>query len=166
GVPEDVLIDSGARTSARSVYLPIARDMLPDALTVFDFAEPGFVSGSRDATNVPSQALYLLNSPFIATAALKLAERVTATYPSRSEGDAASILAQRVQLAYGLAFSRAPSEPERQEAYNFFSKFPSPSPPLGTESRTVSLNKIDPSTAAWTSFCRALFACAEFRYLN
>src|SRR5439155_23667981 len=34
GVPEDALVESGARTNARSVYLPIAREMLPDALTV------------------------------------------------------------------------------------------------------------------------------------
>jgi hypothetical protein len=138
--------------------------MLPDALTVFDFAEPGFVSGSRDATNVPSQALYMLNSPFIATAAQKLAERVMATYPAGQSGDAATNLAQRVQLAYGLVFSRAPSEAERQVAYNFFSKFPSA--PSGGDVRTVSLNKTDPATAAWISFCRALFASAEFRYLN
>ncbi len=65
GVPEDVLVESGVRTNARSVYLPIAREMLPDALAVFDFAEPGFVTGSRETTSVPSQALYLLNSPFI-----------------------------------------------------------------------------------------------------
>jgi hypothetical protein len=155
GVPEDVLLEAGARTTARSVYLPIARDMLPDALTVFDFAEPGFVSGRRDTTNVPSQALYMLNSPFIATAAQKLAERVMATYPAGPGGDAAANLAQRVQLAYGLVFSRSLSEEERQAAFHFFSKFPSAST---TDSNAM--------TSAWTSFCRALFASAEFRFLN
>lgn len=63
GVPEDVLVEAGTRTNARSIYLPIARELLPDALAVFDFAEPGFVNGSRETTNVPSQALFLLNSP-------------------------------------------------------------------------------------------------------
>jgi hypothetical protein len=53
--------------------------MLPDALAVFDFAEPGFVSGSRETTNVPSQALFLLNSPFIATAAQKLGGAIAGT---------------------------------------------------------------------------------------
>jgi hypothetical protein len=52
--------------------------MLPDTLAVFDFAEPSLVSGRRETTNVPSQALFLLNSPFIATAAQKLGERVMA----------------------------------------------------------------------------------------
>ena len=145
GVPEDALVESGARTNARSVYLPIAREMLPDALTVFDFAEPGFVSGSRETTNVPSQGLYMLNSPSIANAAQKLAERVTATYPG---------IDQRVQLAYWLVFSRAPSEVERQAALSFFSKFP------GAAAST------DTTTAAWTSFSRVLFASAEFRFLK
>src|SRR6185437_6939609 len=115
GVPEDVLVEAGARTNARSVYLPIARELLPDALAVFDFAEPGFVNGTRETTNVPSQALYLLNSPFIATAAQKLAERVMAAYPADE---------QRVAFAYWLVFSRGPSDAERQAAFDFFSKFP------------------------------------------
>ncbi len=63
GVPEETIVDSGSRSKNRSVYLPIARDILPDALAVFDFAEPTLVSGSREVTNVPSQALYLLNRP-------------------------------------------------------------------------------------------------------
>ena len=85
GVPEDVLVEAGSRTTARSVYLPIARELLPDALAVFDFAEPGFVTGSRETTNVPSQALYMLNSPFIASAAQKFAERVIAAYPASTQ---------------------------------------------------------------------------------
>ncbi|MEQ1860205.1 MAG: DUF1553 domain-containing protein [Chthoniobacteraceae bacterium] len=143
GVPEDALVEAGARTNARSIYLPIARELLPDALAVFDFAEPGFVNGTRETTNVPSQALYMLNSPSIANAAQKLAERVTATYPG---------IDQRMQLAYWLVFSRGPSEAERQAASSFFAKFP------GTTT--------DATTAAWTSFCRVLFASAEFRFLK
>lgn len=142
GVPEDVLVEAGSRTTVRSVYLPIARELLPDALAVFDFAEPGFVTGSRETTNVPSQALYMLNSPFIASAAQKFAERVTTSTTDET---------QRVQLAYGLAFSRSPSETEQQAAADFFAKFPSTN---------------NASAAAWTSFCRALFASAEFRFLN
>ena len=147
GVPEDVLVDAGSRTTVRSVYLPIARELLPDALAVFDFAEPGFVTGSRETTNVPSQALYMLNSPFIASAAQKFAERVIATHPASTDNNDA----QRIQFAYGLVFSRSPSEAEQQAASDFFAKFP---------------NNHNAATTAWTSFCRALFASAEFRFLN
>jgi hypothetical protein len=162
GVPEDVLVEAGARTCARSVYLPIARGLLPDALAVFDFPEPDFVSGSRQTTNVPSQALFLLNSPLIASAAQQLGERVRAAYPQMANGGGgAANLAQRVQLAYQLVLSRAPSEAERQAAFNFFTKFPV-SPAAG-DVRDVST---DSAIAAWTSFCRVLFASAEFRFLG
>ena len=158
GVPEDVLVEAGARTNARSVYLPIARELLPDALAVFDFAEPGFVKGSRETTNVPSQALFLLNSPFIATAAQKFGERVIVAHPGPAGFD------QRVQLAYWLAFSRAPSDAERQAASDFFSKFPGA--PAAGDIRTASILSPSTETAAWTSFCRVLFASAEFRYVQ
>ncbi|MFO0843082.1 MAG: PSD1 and planctomycete cytochrome C domain-containing protein [Gemmataceae bacterium] len=46
----------------RSVYLPVLRDRLPDVLDLFDFAEPSLVTGDRETTNVPVQALYLMNS--------------------------------------------------------------------------------------------------------
>ncbi len=144
GVPEEQLVEAGTLSLARSVYLPIARSMVPDALAVFDFAEPGFVSGRREVTNVPEQALYMLNSPMLATAAQKLAERVLAAHPSTTSQ------AQRVQHAYGLVFSRSPSEAEQKAAADFFAKFPSP----------------NSATIVWTSFCRALLASAEFRYLN
>jgi hypothetical protein len=158
GVPEDMLVEAGARTNVRSVYLPIARDLLPDVLAVFDFAEPGFVNGRRETTNVPSQALFLLNSPFIATAAQKFGERVIAAHPGADSFD------QRLELAYSLAFSRAPNEAERQAASSFISKFP------GTlaagDSPTASVASSGGETAAWTSLCRVLFASAEFRYLK
>ena len=68
-----------------------------------------------------------------------------------------------MQLAYWLVFSRAPSEAERQAASNFFAKFPGA--PAAGDVRTVSTVP-DAETAAWTSFCRVLFASAEFRYLK
>ena len=162
GVPENVLVEAGARSTARSVYLPIARGLLPDALAVFDFPEPDFVSGSRETTNVPSQALFLLNSPFIASAAQKLGERVGAAYPGGANGGGgAANLAQRVQLAYWLVLSRAPSEAERQAAFNFFTKFP-----VSSTAGDVRAVSTDSAIAAWTSFCRVLFASAEFRFLG
>ena len=49
----------------RSVYLPIVRNDLPEALRLFDMADPELVTGRRPVTNVPAQALYLMNSPFV-----------------------------------------------------------------------------------------------------
>ena len=61
----------------RSVYLPIVRDFVPSCLEVFDFAEPSLVVANRDATNVPSQALYLMNNSFVIEQAKALAHRIS-----------------------------------------------------------------------------------------
>ena len=153
-----------AATNVRSVYLPIVRDLLPDALDVFDFAEPSLVTGARETTNVPSQALFLLNSTFVATQARLLGERVMASYPGGPNGGAAANLGERVTYAYWLVFSRPPDTVERTAAMSFFGKFPA-AWSKGDQS-TPGLRNAEASTAAWTSFCRALFASAEFRYLN
>jgi hypothetical protein len=164
GVPEDELVEAGARSNARSVYLAIARELPPDALAVFDFAEPGFVSGNRETINVPSQALYLLNSPFIATAAQKLGERVMATCPPKGSGDTSANLAARVQLAYSLVFSRPPTAAEGQAASEFFANFPAVSGSRNV--RAVSTGADDATSDVWASFSRVLFASAEFRFLK
>ena len=113
-------------------------------------------------TNVPSQALYLLNSPFIATAAQKLGARVVAAYPAGPNGGRSAELA--LQFAYWLVLSRAPSAAEREAAFEFFANFPSAS--AAGEVRTISTAPNDPTAEAWTSFCRVLFASAEFRFLK
>ena len=46
----------------------------------------------------------------------------------------------------------------------FFGKFPA-AWSKGDKS-APGLRNAEAATAAWTSFCRALFASAEFRYLN
>jgi hypothetical protein len=162
GVGEESIIHAAG--NVRSVYLPIARDVVPDALAVFDFAETSLVTGARETTNVPSQALYLLNSTFVSLQAQALADRVLKGYPGGPNGGVSASFDQRLAYAYWLAFARGPDAVERKAAADFFGKFPSnwkkgDTTPLG-------MRDADNVKAAWTSFCRALFASAEFRYLN
>ena len=148
----------------RSVYLPIARDVAPDSLTAFDFVDSTLVTGTRDATNVPSQALYLLNSEFVAEQSKLLAERVLKAYPAGPNAGATANLDQRTTYAYWLVFNRQPDAVEKQAAATFFMKFPSNYAKGDTSAPGV--KGADAITAAWTSFCRSLFSAAEFRYLN
>jgi cytochrome c553 len=161
-VSEQQLAASGGTEFARSVYLPIARDVPPDALGVFDFSDPNLVTGDREKTNVPAQALYILNSEFTAKAAQKLAERVMTTYPG--SGTMANF-DQRVAYAIWLTLGRAPTAAERTAASNFFQKFPS-NWSKGDTRRPGGLKNVDEVKAAWTSFCRSLFGASDFRYLN
>ena len=63
-------------TNYRSVYLPIVRDVLPESLALFDFANPALVTGDRETTNVPSQSLYLLNNAQVVALSDAFARRV------------------------------------------------------------------------------------------
>jgi hypothetical protein len=164
GVSEEQLTNSGGSTMVRSVYLPIARDVPPDALAVFDFSDASLVTGARDTTNVPSQALFLLNSDMAAAASRKLADRVMSAYPAGPNGGVGANLDQRVALAYWITLGRSPTQNERTAAWNFFQKFPS-NWSKGDKS-SPGMKDAEDVKAAWTSFCRALFATSDFRYLN
>lgn len=62
----------------RSVYLPVARNNLAPDMEIFDAANPEMTAGDRPLTTVPTQALYLLNSPFLQKRAANLAQQAYA----------------------------------------------------------------------------------------
>jgi hypothetical protein len=138
---------TGYETTKRSVYLPVVRDFVPEVLEIFDFAEPSLVVAERDVTNVPSQALYLMNNGFVRTQAAAMAKRVLA-----------APVMDRIGYAYQIALSRAPTDAERLRADRY----------LRGESDGLQRvnNASDASTENWATFCQALFACAEFRFLR
>jgi hypothetical protein len=134
-----------AADTHRSVYLPVVRDQVLESLALFDFADPSLVTGERATTTSPAQALYFMNSPFVTRQAEALAERVCS---------AAGDNARRIDRAYRLAFARPPTAAERDRALAFLRTFTARSAAPG------------PSREAWAAFCQALFAAAEFRYLE
>jgi hypothetical protein len=105
---------SGNADNHRSVYLPIVRDRVPESLEVFDFAEPAFVTGERNVTNVPTQALYLMNSAEMARISDAFAARVV---------EGASDEAGRIALAFELAFGRKPTIAEIRACREFLDDF-------------------------------------------
>ncbi len=163
-ISEEQLVTSGGMFQYRSVYLPVARDVPPDALAVFDFSDPNLVTGDRDSTNVPAQALYLLNNDFVAKCAQKLSERVMTTYPGGAAGGVLANFDPRIGYAYWLTLGRAPAVAEKTAAWNFLQKFPS-NWSKGDKS-APGMRDAEDTKAAWLSLCRALMATADFRYLN
>ncbi|MCB1229483.1 MAG: PSD1 domain-containing protein [Verrucomicrobiae bacterium] len=125
----------------RSIYLPVLRDRLPDVLKLFDFAEPSLVTGSRDTTNVPPQALYLMNSDFIRARAEGLAKRLKSDADDR-EG--------QIDRAFELCFNRAPTVEEKALVAGFFE----------TPIKGIAESEKDETLIA---FCQALLASADFR---
>lgn len=135
----------GVSNQKRSVYLPIVRLVVPDVLQTFDFPEPSNITGARDVTTVATQALYLMNNPFVLEQSQQLAARLL----ERSSIDDE----ERVVWAYELAFGRKPTLSEHQTALGFIRT---------TAAQEAESTKIK----AWTAFSQALFASAEFRYLE
>jgi hypothetical protein len=129
----------------RAIYLPVVRDQVPESLALFDFADPSLVTGERASTSGPSQALYLMNNPFIIRQAEAAADRLRA----KGESDEA-----RLSAAYLQFLCRKPTTAEMAQTRDFLAQFPAPKAG-GNRQR-----------AAWTALCQALYAAAEFRYLD
>ena len=75
----------------RSVYLPLRRANLPNLFTLFDFGDATNPSGKRGATTVATQALFMMNSPFLTEQARSLAQRLLQDEPQDNERSTASI---------------------------------------------------------------------------
>ncbi len=134
----------------RSVYLPIVRDLVPESLSLFDFAEPSMVMGVRETTNVPSQALYLMNNDTVAAQAEAFGRMLMERFETPR---------QRVRYAFLRTYGRLPTDEEIESCIRFFGRF-MPAAGRKTESRE------EAERLAMTAFCQALFSSAEFRYLN
>lgn len=129
----------------RTVYLGIVRGApLPESLTLFDVANPNIVTAQREETTVPSQALYLMNSPFVVAQSKSAAAKILA---AKDLDDAA-----RVDLAYKTLYSRPASSQDKERALKYI------------EAATKDFG--GKPADAWASFVQALIASAEFRYLR
>jgi hypothetical protein len=136
---------------SRSVYLPIVRGAVPEMLGLFDFPEPSIIGGVRDVTTVPTQALFMMNSPQVLGSAEKLAARIAAECDDDED---------RVRLAYRLTVSRLPDDAESQRALQFVHETQT----QWAEDNPGSKGQAEPM--AWTGFCQSLFASSEFRYIH
>jgi cytochrome c553 len=136
------------RNAHRSIYLPVIRDNMPEALSLFDAADPVLITSARPRTTVPSQGLFLLNNAFVMRAADRAADRLL-------EGKASE--AERIGAAFVRFYGRAPTARERAGAEKFLAAY------------RAQLKKDEvPATRhereSWSAFCQALFASAEFQY--
>jgi cytochrome c553 len=101
-------LDGGGR---RSVYLAVRRNFLSPMFTAFDYPTPFTTIGRRTVSNVPAQALVMLNNPFVLQQAELWAKRALAE-PNRTA-------AQRVAGMYEAALGRPPTAAESEAAVGF-----------------------------------------------
>jgi hypothetical protein len=143
----------------RSVYLPIVRGAVPEVLRVFDFPEPSNIAPAREVTTVPTQALFMLNNPLVVEQSQKMAERL-AQEKNATAND-------RIRRAFQLALSRDPSPVELRRCATFVREAQSAlarkqTPPSARRQTAPGGQE----NAAMAALCQALFASAEFRYLD
>ena len=135
----------------RSLYLPVIRNDTPDMFQVFDFADPHMLSGKRHTTSAATQALFMMNSPFIQEQSHWWAESLIASVVSTD--------AERIAMAFARAVGRPTNPREVDQALQFIERFQK-----GLEQTQTDGAKR--RVAAWQSFCQALFASTEFRFVN
>ena len=147
-------------TLHRSVYLPIIRSQLPPMLIVFDFADPDLVVGRRPVTNVPAQALLLLNSPFVMEQAEIAADRVHSSVKKRNNensSDSRTI----IERTYELVLSRLPTTSEVARAEEFLEAA------TRSDDAATDKSKDGPKVmSALGQLIHTLFASVEFRMLE
>lgn len=97
----------------RTIYLPVIRHSAQpgpaELRNVFDFAQPSQFAGKRTVTAVPTQALFLMNSPVVRKHAAALADRLSVE-PDESK---------RVDLLWLTLLNRPVTERERRETTEF-----------------------------------------------
>lgn len=124
----------------RSIYTPVFRNTLPQIMEVFDFADPNLVTGKRTTSSVATQALFLMNNPFVQQQAIAASARLL--------GDKASTDAtKKIDYAYLLALGRNPTVREKQIILDF-------------------IKKAEDAETAWAQVFQSLFSSLDFRYLN
>ncbi|MCA9191892.1 MAG: PSD1 domain-containing protein [Planctomycetales bacterium] len=173
GVSENDIVS--AETNYRSIYLPAPRQVLPSSMELFDVADNSMVSGMRDTTIVPSQALYWMNNEHVEKHCQSIVQQLldahSAPPQSAPRGRLREVLRNRV-----LGSNPSSESPRRaSEIAILFDDLT-----LMVLSRHALSEETDAATAfvlqqqktgakqskIWTSICRSLFASADYRFLK
>ena len=126
----------------RSMFEKLDRNKIPEMFEVFDYPNPGLVSGNRNASTVPTQALFMMNNDFVLKEATVAADKILEIKGLEDE--------QRLDLVYLTCLGREPSEAEKTLALAYLK---GNSKGTGTQE-------------AWSGIIHGLFGCIDFRYLN
>jgi hypothetical protein len=134
----------------RSLYLNVRRNFLTPILAAFDIPPPLVTAGRRDVSNVPAQALILMNDPFVVQQARRWAVRVLAIAGLDANG--------RVRRMYLEAYARPPSEAERKAALHFLEGH--------ADELGVPPERRGDDERLWADFAHVLINVKEFIFLN
>ena len=136
----------------RTIYLPsVRKNQLPqlDLLNLFDFPDTDQTIGARSVTTVPTQSLYLMNSPFLREQALLTARTLLEAGGPDDKTRVAGFFLQ--------ALNRPATKQEVRQALDFIAKFQEKLGRLPEASDNLRLK-------AWARYCHSVFASNEFLF--
>jgi hypothetical protein len=139
GRPEDALAEGSRR---RTLYGLVDRQYLPATFAVFDFPHPDVHASGRNETLVSQQALFFLNSPFVAARAKTLAARAVEAPPP-----------ERVQQFHHRLYQRDATPREIESALKFIAAAETDPPAAGM-------------LTPWEQYAQVLMLANEFMYLD
>jgi hypothetical protein len=134
------LLDGDGR---RSIFLAVRRNFLNPMFLAFDYPATATTAGRRGTSNVPAQALALLNNPFVLQQAERWAKRQTKIAANPHLIDA----------LYETAFGRPPSSVETAAARQFLEQQEATRPP-------------DKPWQGCADLCHVLMNVKEFIYVE
>ncbi|MBI4601046.1 MAG: DUF1553 domain-containing protein [Planctomycetes bacterium] len=133
----------------RSIYVEVRRNFLSPMMLAFDTPVPATTVGRRSESNVPAQALILMNDPFVAGQADLWARKALRSGPDSAE--------ERVRGLYLEAFSRPPGPEELAEALRFLEE--------QGEARGLPPAARAFDEKVWADLCHAMFNVKELIFV-
>lgn len=133
----------------RSIYVSVKRNFLSPMMLAFDTPIPFNTIGRRNQSNVPAQALILMNDPFVIQQANKWAQRLS---------EQTKTVPDRIIRTYVEALGRPPTDWEIEQATRF----------VGRQSSEMKLSPDDVlnDLEVWRDLCHVMFNLKEFIFIK
>ncbi|MDF1745539.1 MAG: DUF1553 domain-containing protein [Gimesia sp.] len=128
----------------RSVYIPVFRNRLHDLLAIFDFPDPNLSLGRRNTSTLSTQALFLMNNPFVTEHSQNIAQRLIDEFPEDQSA--------RIGALFRTTLGRLPDSSEKADAKRYLNQAQSTGDQTELET--------------WSVFCQTIIACIDFRYIK
>ena len=130
----------------RSVYIQVRRNFLSPMMLAYDTPSPFSTMGRRNVSNVPAQALIMMNDPFVIQQSQLWGKRVSTKSGLQTTDD-------KIRWMYESALSRLPNSEELLAARQFIQERTRQNP-----------QATDPATI-WAELGHVIFNLKEFIYI-
>ncbi|HBL44753.1 PSD1 and planctomycete cytochrome C domain-containing protein [Gimesia sp.] len=130
----------------RSIYIQVRRNFLSPMMLAYDTPSPFSTMGRRNVSNVPAQALIMMNDPFVIQQAELWGKRVLTESGLQTNED-------RIRWMYESALGRLPTSEELQTAREFI------------EQQTNSNSSETDQARIWSELGHVIFNLKEFIYI-